>query len=115
ALEEGSIRRFRCHTGHGFSERALADQSLMKIEETLWSALAQMEEREVLIRELEERADVPQDLAVRYREEVEDLQRMGQQVRELTQEAVFKRLLEEQSVKQLQDARAAGEGEGRTQ
>ena len=94
-VEEGSIKRYRCHTGHGFSERALADQSRVKIEETLWAALAQMEERATLLRELADRADVPAQTASRYRAELKELQHMSRQVRELTQGTLFNPALEE--------------------
>ena len=44
AIEEGPIRRFRCHTGHGFTAGALSDRAVTQIEKTLWAALAQLEE-----------------------------------------------------------------------
>lgn len=52
-IEEGSIRRYRCHTGHAFSHLALAHASAQRIEQTLWSALAQLEEYELLMKEAE--------------------------------------------------------------
>jgi two-component system, chemotaxis family, protein-glutamate methylesterase/glutaminase len=90
AIEEGPIRRFRCHTGHGFSERALLDQSTAKIEETLWAALAQVEEREALIRELVDRNNLPAHETEQYRADAADLKRMGEQLRTLAAESIFK-------------------------
>ena len=52
AITDGSIRRFRCHTGHGFSEGSLCERSLARVEETLWSVLAQLEERVTLLDEI---------------------------------------------------------------
>jgi two-component system chemotaxis response regulator CheB len=52
AINEGPGVRFRCHTGHAYTRRALAEYSLPQVEKTLWMALAQLEEREILLREL---------------------------------------------------------------
>jgi two-component system chemotaxis response regulator CheB len=52
AINEGPRIRFRCHTGHAYSARALAEYTVPAVEKTLWMALAQLEEREILLREL---------------------------------------------------------------
>jgi two-component system, chemotaxis family, protein-glutamate methylesterase/glutaminase len=52
AIHEGPIMRFRCHTGHGYTAHSLAAHSLTEVEESLWTALAQMEEREILMQHL---------------------------------------------------------------
>jgi len=54
AVQDGSFRRYRCHTGHGFTPCALSAHARQNVEKTLWSALAQLEEREVLLREMEQ-------------------------------------------------------------
>ena len=51
-IVEGPINRFRCHTGHAFTQRALAHQRASEIEKTLWSALAQLEEFQMLLGEI---------------------------------------------------------------
>lgn len=56
AIQEGTFRRFRCHTGHAFSSKALLEGGLPQIEKTLWAALAQLEEHEVLLSEMERQA-----------------------------------------------------------
>ena len=48
-LDQGSVLRFRCHTGHAFTAEALLDSSRHGLEETLWVALRMMEERKVLL------------------------------------------------------------------
>jgi two-component system chemotaxis response regulator CheB len=53
AVQDGSFTRFRCHTGHGFTPSALSAHARHNVDKTLWSALAQLEEREVLLREME--------------------------------------------------------------
>lgn len=92
AIEEGSIRRFRCHTGHAYSERALLDRSLPVIEETLWSALAQAEERETLLRELAQarRPQEPQ-VAAAYESKAQQMHSLIDRLRQLRQDPVFDR------------------------
>ena len=48
-IEEGSILRYRCHTGHAFTSSVLLTQQNAKIEETLWVALRMFEERQNLL------------------------------------------------------------------
>ncbi|WP_018168836.1 chemotaxis protein CheB [Thioalkalivibrio sp. ALMg9] len=48
-IEEGSILRYRCHTGHAFTSSVLLAQQNEKIEETLWVALRMFEERQNLL------------------------------------------------------------------
>jgi two-component system chemotaxis response regulator CheB len=51
-LQEGSILRFRCHTGHAFSMETLLAGIEKSIDETLWSAVRVLEERMLLLRHL---------------------------------------------------------------
>ncbi|MBE8723040.1 chemotaxis protein CheB [Sphingobacterium pedocola] len=44
-IEEDDVTRYRCFTGHVFSERFLEEQYMNKTEETLWVAIRMMEER----------------------------------------------------------------------
>ncbi|MEX0707627.1 MAG: chemotaxis protein CheB [Woeseia sp.] len=48
-MEQGEIRRYRCHTGHAFTDSVLLAQQTVKIEETLWVALRMFEERQNLL------------------------------------------------------------------
>lgn len=41
--------RFRCHTGHAYTESSLLAEQTMKIEETMWIALRMFEERKNLL------------------------------------------------------------------
>lgn len=45
-------RRFRCHTGHAFSLRSLEHTHAINTNQTLWSALRALQEREALLAEL---------------------------------------------------------------
>jgi len=53
-IRESPVPRFRCHTGHAYTREALAAHTLPEVEKTLWMALAQLEEHEILLRQLAE-------------------------------------------------------------
>lgn len=48
-IEEGSIIRYRCHTGHGYSRAALLSELVQKVEETYWIAMRNLEEASMLL------------------------------------------------------------------
>jgi two-component system chemotaxis response regulator CheB len=85
AVQDGSFTRYRCHTGHGFTPSALSGHARQNVEKTLWSALAQLEEREVLLQEMER---TMRDLsgptaADAYGSEKREVQRFARRLREL--------------------------------
>jgi two-component system, chemotaxis family, protein-glutamate methylesterase/glutaminase len=48
-LKEGSIVRFRCHTGHAFTISALLSEVSESVEELLWQAMRGLEETNMLL------------------------------------------------------------------
>lgn len=54
-INNPDIRRFRCHTGHSFTESALLTSQSEKIEETLWISLRMFEERTNLLNSMAKR------------------------------------------------------------
>ena len=56
-IEEGSILRFRCHTGHAFSLKTLLADVNAAIDTGLWDSLRAVEERILLLGRLLERAE----------------------------------------------------------
>lgn len=48
-LKEGSLIRFRCHTGHAYSLNALLAEVTQSIEETLWDGIRTIEASEMLM------------------------------------------------------------------
>jgi len=48
-MEKGSLVRYRCHTGHAYTEDVLLAEQTKKIEETMWVALRMFEERKNLL------------------------------------------------------------------
>ena len=63
-ITNGSIVRYRCHTGHAFSLQTLLADVNTEIETTLWGALRAAEERILLLRQMEELARASDDAAV---------------------------------------------------
>ena len=55
-IEEGPIVRFRCHTGHAFSLKTLIAGINTAIDNGLWATLRAVEERVMLLRQLQELA-----------------------------------------------------------
>src|SRR5207302_4950814 len=51
-MTAAGMMRYRCHTGHSFSAKALLTSQTEKIEETLWISLRMFEERKNLLNNL---------------------------------------------------------------
>jgi two-component system, chemotaxis family, protein-glutamate methylesterase/glutaminase len=51
-IEEGSIVRFRCHTGHAFSLQTLLAEVSESIDKGLWDTIRAIEERVLLLRQM---------------------------------------------------------------
>jgi two-component system chemotaxis response regulator CheB len=82
-ITDGPLERYRCHTGHAYSEKALAQEGVIEVEKTLWSALAQLEEHYLMLKRLAERHAAEPILARRYLDSAQEIQRMMQQTRRL--------------------------------
>lgn len=54
-LEEGEHLRYRCHTGHAYSQASLLVDQGVALEESLYAALRAMEEKSAALRRLAER------------------------------------------------------------
>lgn len=51
-VENDPITRYRCYTGHSFTEKILEEQQIKSLEETIWVAIRLMEERKNLLASL---------------------------------------------------------------
>jgi two-component system, chemotaxis family, protein-glutamate methylesterase/glutaminase len=49
-IEDGGIRRYRCHVGHLFSDESLSEVQADQLEHALWAAVRALEERAALMR-----------------------------------------------------------------
>ncbi|WP_313166179.1 chemotaxis protein CheB [Massilia oculi] len=55
-LNDQQPRRFRCHTGHAYTERNLVALQGELVEESIWSAVRALQEKEMLLRRMSEDA-----------------------------------------------------------
>jgi two-component system chemotaxis response regulator CheB len=55
-ITHGPVRRYRCHTGHAFSEQTLLAQLDEQIDGNLWNTLRTVDERLLLLRQMEQDA-----------------------------------------------------------
>jgi two-component system, chemotaxis family, protein-glutamate methylesterase/glutaminase len=53
-LKEGTILRFRCHTGHAYSAATLLEDGVQGVEGSLWGAIRSLEERILLLQQFAE-------------------------------------------------------------
>jgi two-component system chemotaxis response regulator CheB len=58
-MEASKLQRYRCHTGHSFTARALLTSQSEKIEETIWVALRMFEERKNLLNNMAKKENIP--------------------------------------------------------
>jgi two-component system chemotaxis response regulator CheB len=84
-IQEGSIVRYRCHTGHAFSLETLLVEVDEAIDNGLWDGIRAIEERALILREMEglERQRGSNDSADRRAREAEDAEQRAQRIREL--------------------------------
>lgn len=55
-ITNGKLKRFRCHTGHSFSNGSLLAELTDSVEQSLWSAIRNVEERIRLLKHLAKHA-----------------------------------------------------------
>jgi two-component system chemotaxis response regulator CheB len=48
-IDNDSIRRYRCHTGHVYNESILLSSQIMELEESIWVSIRMLEERRNLL------------------------------------------------------------------
>jgi two-component system chemotaxis response regulator CheB len=53
-LRDGTIKRYRCHTGHAYSADALVESASEQVEHQLWSAVRALDETVMLLNQLGE-------------------------------------------------------------
>lgn len=87
-VKDARPRRFRCHTGHGFTLRALQHAQSTATDEALWSALRALQEKQLLLESLaESHAKAGEaDEARRLAEEARQTARDGETLRRLIEE-----------------------------
>jgi two-component system, chemotaxis family, protein-glutamate methylesterase/glutaminase len=90
-IEEGSIVRFRCHTGHAFSMKTLLVEVNDAIDKGLWDTLRAIEERVMLLRKMGEQAAAAgnQQLAAECAAQADDAEVRLKPIRELVLDPDF--------------------------
>lgn len=66
-IKEGEIVRFRCHTGHAYSQETLLAEVEEAVELGLWNAVRTMDEKVLLLRQIAQQLSAPQDAAIAQR------------------------------------------------
>ncbi len=84
-INENGNNRYRCFTGHAFTENILGDEYADKIEETLWVAIRMMEERKNFISSLENHAVA--DLIEERKRRTDELKVHIERLKEVLREA----------------------------
>jgi two-component system chemotaxis response regulator CheB len=100
-IEQGTIVRFRCHTGHSFSLQTLLAQTNRAIQSQLWDTVRTVEERIMLMRQMARLAPDPQT-ARHYNT---DADKTEEQLKPLHAAALDPRLIGDPVVETSQPAR----------
>lgn len=84
-IQQGPIARYRCHTGHSFSLQTLLSDINNTIDRGLWNTIRAIEERILLLQEMEQQARKRNDLtaAEQCAQQAHNTAQLVQQVREV--------------------------------
>lgn len=84
-IEEGAIVRYRCHTGHAYSQETLLAEVNEAVEASLWSALRILDEKILLLRHMAQQLYSPQhtDLIARLTAKADEVEERAQAVRQV--------------------------------
>jgi two-component system chemotaxis response regulator CheB len=79
-IYDDAVIRYRCFTGHTFTEQTLVENQVKKLEESLWTAIRMMEERKNLLMSMNPDQQTPPERAVQMEVHVERLKEMLQHI-----------------------------------
>jgi two-component system, chemotaxis family, protein-glutamate methylesterase/glutaminase len=78
-LRDGANERYRCHTGHAYSRMSLVADMDDRIRESLWSAMRALQEKAMLLRQMEEQGGAgSNELLQRAAQADADMERLRQ-------------------------------------
>jgi two-component system, chemotaxis family, protein-glutamate methylesterase/glutaminase len=82
-INDGGILRYRCFTGHSFTEKTLVRKQQKSLESTLWVALRIMEERKKMLEKISSRFSYKHlaDMTTSHQTKVKDLEFHIQQLK----------------------------------
>ena len=83
-IEEGSLLRFRCHTGHAYSLSTLLSGITGSVEDSLWNAVRTLEEAEMLMSHIARhlRESGHEEAAQIFDQKVQQVRQRGELVRQ---------------------------------
>lgn len=83
-IEEGDMVRFRCHTGHAYSQETLLAEVNEAIELGIWNAVRIMDEKNLLLRQMAQQLanHANADLAQRFTVKADEVEQRSQLVRQ---------------------------------
>ncbi len=86
-IEEGNIVRYRCHTGHAYSQEALLAEVDEAVETSLWNAVRTLDEKTLFLRQMAQQLPTPAhtDLAQRLTAKADEVEQRAQVVRRAVQ------------------------------
>jgi two-component system chemotaxis response regulator CheB len=79
-IYKDAVVRYRCYTGHTFTEASLVENQVRKLEESLWTAIRMMEERKNLLLTMRHEQGPPPERALQMEVHVQRLKEMLQQI-----------------------------------
>ena len=101
-IDDGSLLRYRCHVGHGFTAEAMLATQAAQAEELMWSLLRAHQERAALARRMaeQERLRNRPDLARQLQDKARSYEEDAEVVRSLlrsdhTEEAEYEQDIEQ--------------------
>ncbi len=80
-IEENEIVRYRCHTGHAFTESALLADITKCIEEDLWKAIRGLDESILLLEEMSGRSNGKEWAAKALHQKISDARKHSEAIR----------------------------------
>jgi two-component system chemotaxis response regulator CheB len=81
-ITQDSVHRYRCHTGHAFSQQTLLAHFGEQVDDHLWNALRALDERVMMLQQLAQEAQ-SRGSAERANEFLADIERSGELRRQL--------------------------------
>lgn len=74
-IKDDPTHRYRCFTGHVFSEKLLYDIQGINLEESLWASIRMLEERRNLIDSLARHPELNQEIVSGHRQDAEEIEK----------------------------------------
>ncbi|WP_018619737.1 chemotaxis protein CheB [Spirosoma luteum] len=74
SIQEGTLTRYRCHTGHGFTAKSLLSGVTQTVEDSVWNAIRALEEVVMLLQQAAKGLESASPLAPTYQSQIKQAQ-----------------------------------------